>query len=65
VPWQPIQPEPKQSSWKRVQDIDEPSLQTAQDPAKSAWNRRLTLTLLRREAEELLRLTKPGDSSPP
>jgi serine/threonine protein kinase/tetratricopeptide (TPR) repeat protein len=45
------------ASWlkKAVQDIDDPSPKTAQDRAKNAWNRRLTLQLLRREAEELLK----------
>jgi tetratricopeptide (TPR) repeat protein len=45
----------KAASWlmKAVQAIDEP--RTAQDPAASTWNRRLTLQLLRREAEELLK----------
>ena len=38
---------------KAVQAIDEPK--TAQDPATIPWNRRLTLQLLRREAEELLK----------
>jgi tetratricopeptide (TPR) repeat protein len=39
---------------KAVQEIDRPSPKTAQDPATNTWNRRLTLELLRREAEELL-----------
>jgi tetratricopeptide (TPR) repeat protein len=45
------------ASWleKAVQSIDEPSETTAQDPATNTWNRRLTLQLLRREAEELLK----------
>jgi tetratricopeptide (TPR) repeat protein len=44
------------ASWleKAVQEIDEPSPKTAQDAATNDWNRRLTLQLLRREAEELL-----------
>ena len=43
------------ASWlkKAVQDIDQPKI--AQDPATIPWNRRLTLQLLRREAEELLK----------
>ena len=42
------------ASWlkKAVQEMDEPK--TAQDPANIPWNRKLTLKLLRREAEELL-----------
>jgi len=42
------------ASWfkKAVQEIDEPK--TAQDPATIRWNRRLSLQLLRHEAEELL-----------
>src|SRR5262249_9230095 len=45
------------ASWlqKAVQEIDEPSPQTAQNPLNRTWNRRLTLQLLRREAEELLK----------
>jgi WD40 repeat protein/tetratricopeptide (TPR) repeat protein len=40
---------------KAVRAIDdEPPPETAQDPAANAWNRRLTLQLLRREAEQLL-----------
>jgi hypothetical protein len=31
----------------------EPSPESAQDPGAKNWNRRLTLQLLRREAEEL------------
>ena len=44
------------ASWleKAVQEIDEPSPKTTQDAATNDWNRRLTLQLLRREAEELL-----------
>jgi tetratricopeptide (TPR) repeat protein len=43
------------ASWleKAVRAIDEPAPESAQDPAAN-WNRRLTLQLLRREAEELL-----------
>ena len=40
---------------KSVQAIDEPSPKIAQAPATIPWNRRLTLQLLRREAEELLK----------
>jgi tetratricopeptide (TPR) repeat protein len=49
------------ASWlkKAVQDIDEPSPKTAQVPTNNTWNRRLTLQLLRREAEELLK-EEPG-----
>jgi tetratricopeptide (TPR) repeat protein len=44
------------ASWleKAVQEIDQPSPETAQDKATKNWNRRLTLQLLRRDAEELL-----------
>jgi serine/threonine protein kinase/WD40 repeat protein/tetratricopeptide (TPR) repeat protein len=44
------------ASWlkKAVQALDEPSRETAQDPATMHWNQRLSLQLLRREAEELL-----------
>jgi tetratricopeptide (TPR) repeat protein len=44
------------ASWlkKAVQEIDKPSPKTGQDPAPISWNRRLTVQLLRREAEELL-----------
>jgi serine/threonine protein kinase/WD40 repeat protein/tetratricopeptide (TPR) repeat protein len=44
------------ASWlaKAVLAIDQPSSETADDPATRIWNRRLTLQLLRREAEELL-----------
>ena len=43
------------ASWlkKAVQAIDESK--TGQDPATNTWNRRVTLQLLRREAEELLK----------
>ena len=45
------------ASWleKAVQAIDQPSPETAQDPDTKSWNRRLTLQLLRREAEELMK----------
>ena len=47
--------ETEAASWlkKAVQDIDEPK--KAEDPATIPWNRRLTLQLLRSEAEELLK----------
>lgn len=43
------------ASWlkKAVQDIGEPN--SAQDSATSTWNQRVTLQLLRREAEDLLK----------
>jgi serine/threonine protein kinase/WD40 repeat protein/tetratricopeptide (TPR) repeat protein len=40
---------------KAVNDIDQPPPERPQDEKASAWNRRLTLQLLRREAEELLK----------
>lgn len=40
---------------KAAQAIDEPSPTTGQDPGANTWNRRLTMQLLRREAEELLK----------
>jgi tetratricopeptide (TPR) repeat protein/WD40 repeat protein len=44
------------ASWlkKAVKEIDEPSPEMAQDATTKKWNRRLTLRLLRREAEELM-----------
>ncbi|HKB06514.1 MAG TPA: protein kinase [Gemmataceae bacterium] len=44
------------ASWleKAVRVIDEPPPESAQDPATKNWNRRLSLQLLRREAEQLL-----------
>src|SRR5262249_21172155 len=39
---------------KAVQEIDEPSPRAARDTGATSWNRRLTVQLLRREAEELL-----------
>jgi WD40 repeat protein/serine/threonine protein kinase len=48
------------ASWlqKAVQEIDKPSSATARDTATNSWNRRLTLRLLRREAEDLLGNTR-------
>ena len=44
------------ASWleKAVQEIDEPSPETAQNPATEHWNWRLRLQLLRHEAEALI-----------
>jgi tetratricopeptide (TPR) repeat protein len=42
-----------------VRAIDEPSQEAAQDATTNTWNRRLTLQMLRREAEELMK-KNPG-----
>jgi tetratricopeptide (TPR) repeat protein len=44
------------SRWlkKAVEDIDQPPPERADDVAANGWNRRLTLQLLRREAEDLI-----------
>jgi serine/threonine protein kinase/Tfp pilus assembly protein PilF len=44
------------ASWleKSMRALDEPSPKVAQAPARIPWNQRLTLMLLRREAQELL-----------
>ena len=44
---------------KAVKDLDQPPSERPQDGAGGAWNRRLTLQLLRREAEELLGIKQP------
>jgi tetratricopeptide (TPR) repeat protein len=40
---------------KAIKDIEQPPQDRPQDGAAMAWNRRLTLQILRREAEELLK----------
>ncbi len=40
---------------KAVNEIDQPPPESSKDAAATMWNRRLTLELLRREAEELLK----------
>jgi tetratricopeptide (TPR) repeat protein len=52
--------------WQAIaaREIEQPSAERANDPGVGTWNRRLTLRLLRSEAEALLKIDKPGKKEP-